>query len=139
MEHFDALWTPTIGSTLGLRYTQYGYQWSEILRSLMCVYLCGGSCVENVTTHFMKHLSLHPFFLTCTADTMLRAIKELTYRNDTYEAASGKSLNFNTADKMNDLLVNALKQEDKFLLPLSSGFPHNHIEDYQLLYTFINN
>lgn len=105
----------------------------------MWEYLCGGSFVENVTTHFMKHLSLDPFFLTCTADPMLRAFEELTYQNDTYEAAFGKSLDFNTADKMNDLLVNALKQVDKFLLPLPSGFPHNHIEDYQLLYTFINN
>ena len=26
----------------------------------MCVYLCGGSCIEDVTTHLMKHLSLHP-------------------------------------------------------------------------------
>ena len=48
MEQFDALWAPTKGSTLGLRYTQYGYQWSEILRSLMCVYLCGGSCSKEI-------------------------------------------------------------------------------------------
>ena len=32
----------TIDSTLGLRCTMFGYQYSEILRSLMCVYLCGG-------------------------------------------------------------------------------------------------
>ena len=50
-----------------------------------------------------------------------------------------KSLDFNTAHKMNDLLVNALKQVDKFLFPLSSGFLHYHIEDYLLLDTFIYN
>ena len=27
---------------------------------MMGVYLCGGSCIEDVTTHLMKHLSLHP-------------------------------------------------------------------------------
>lgn len=48
IEQFNALWAPTKGSTLGLRYTQYGYQWSEILRSLMCVYLCGGSCSKEI-------------------------------------------------------------------------------------------
>ena len=32
----------TIDPTLGLRCTMFGYQYSEILRSLMCVYLCGG-------------------------------------------------------------------------------------------------
>ena len=59
MEQFDALLAQTIDSTLGLRCTMFGYQYSEILRSLMCVYLCGGSCIEDVTTHLMKHLSLH--------------------------------------------------------------------------------
>ena len=42
MEQFDALLAQTIDSTLGLRCTMFGYQYSEILRSLMCVYLCGG-------------------------------------------------------------------------------------------------
>ena len=78
MEQFDALLAQTIDSTLGLRCTMFGYQYSEILRSLMCVYLCGGSCIEDVTTHLMKHLSLHPTLRTCSADTILRAIEELT-------------------------------------------------------------
>ena len=42
MEQFDALLAQTIDSTLRLRCTLYGYQYSEILRSLLCVYLCGG-------------------------------------------------------------------------------------------------
>ena len=108
MEQFDALLAQTIDSSLGLRCTMFGYQYSEILRSLMCVYLCGGSCIEDVTTHLMKHLSLHPTLRTCSADTILRAIEELTCKNITYKSASGKSYDFNTADKMNCLLVNAL-------------------------------
>lgn len=72
---------PTIDCTLGLRRTQYGYQYSKILRSLMCVYLCGGSCVENVMTHLMRHQFLHPFIRTCSTDTILRDFKELAYRS----------------------------------------------------------
>ncbi len=51
MEQFDALLAQTIDSTLGLRCTLFGYQYSEILRSLMCVYLCGvrGFCVYDVS------------------------------------------------------------------------------------------
>ena len=108
MERFDALLSKTIDSTLGLRSKLYGYQYSEVFRSLMCVYLCGGSCVEDVTTHLMKHLSLHPSLRTCSADTILRAIEELTCENTTYTSDSGKRYDFNTADKMNDLLVNSL-------------------------------
>ena len=44
----------TIDSTLGSRCTLFGYQYSEILRSMMCVYLCGGSCLEDISTHLIK-------------------------------------------------------------------------------------
>lgn len=67
MEQFDALLSKTNRLTLGLRSKVCGYQYSEIFRFLMCVYFCGGSCVEDVTTHLMKHLSLHPTLHTCSA------------------------------------------------------------------------
>ena len=91
MEKFDRMLSHTIDSTLGLRSKVYGYQYSEIIRSLMCVYFCGGSCVEDVSSHLMETLCLHPHLRTCRADTILRAIRE-----------------FNVASDLNNLLVNAL-------------------------------
>ena len=126
MEQFDALLAQTIDSTLGLRCTMFGYQYSEILRSLMCVYLCGGSCIEDVTTHLMKHLSLHPTLRTCSADTILRAIEELTFKSITYKSASGKFYDFNTADKINCLLVNAQLATGQ----LKSGQEYDLFSDY---------
>ena len=41
-----------------MRCRLYGYQYSEVIRSLMIVYFCGCSCIEDVTTHLMYHLSL---------------------------------------------------------------------------------
>ena len=109
MEQFDALLSDVIDSTLGLRSRTYGYQYSEIIRSLMCVFFCGGSCIEDISTHLMPHLSLHPKLKTCSADTILRAIKELTTDNITYSSPdSGKSYDFNTADTMTELLVKSL-------------------------------
>ena len=52
MEQFNALLSQIKDSTLGLRSKIYGYQYSGIFRSLMCVYLCGGSCVEDVKFFF---------------------------------------------------------------------------------------
>ena len=50
MEKFDSMLSPVIDSTLGQRCSIIiGYQFSEIVRSLMSVYFCGGSCVEDVT------------------------------------------------------------------------------------------
>ena len=108
MEQFDAKLSSAIDSTLGLRCRLYGYQYSEIIRSLMGVYFCGGSCIEDVTTHLMPHLSLHPTLRTCSADTVLRAIKELTQDNISYTSDTGKTYAFNTADNLNTLLLNCL-------------------------------
>ena len=58
MEQFDSNLSSVIDSTLGMRCRLYGYQYSEVIRSLMSVYFCGGSCIEDVTTHLMYHLSL---------------------------------------------------------------------------------
>ena len=78
MEQFDSTLSSVIDSTLGLRCRSFGYRYSEIIRSLMSIYFCGGSCVEDITTHLMNHLSLHPTLRTCSSDTILRTIKELT-------------------------------------------------------------
>ena len=106
MEQFDSMLSPIIDQTLGQRCSSIiGYQYSEIIRSLMSVYFCGGSCVEDVTSHLMRHLSYHPTLRTCSSDTILRAIKELTQDNISYTSDTGKTYDFNTADMLNTLLL----------------------------------
>lgn len=56
----------------------------------------------------MPHLSFHPTLCTCSADTILRALKELAREKTSYMSGSSKSYDFNTADTLNSLLVNAL-------------------------------
>lgn len=41
---------------LGKRCANYGYQYSDILLALFCIYLCGGDHIEDITTHLKKHL-----------------------------------------------------------------------------------
>ena len=50
MEQLDALLAQTIDSTLGMRCKWYGYQYSEILRSLMKVFKFRKLIKYNVTT-----------------------------------------------------------------------------------------
>jgi len=76
-EQFSRFVGPVIDKVLGLRCTSYGYQYSEIVGSLSSVYFCGDDCVEDVTSHLMPHLSLHPTLRTCSSDTILRGISEL--------------------------------------------------------------
>ena len=75
--HVRELFSRYVGPVLGLRCTSFGYQYGEIAGSLASVNFCGGDSVEDVTSHLMPHLSLHPTLRTCSSDTILRAISEL--------------------------------------------------------------
>ena len=141
MEQFDSVLSPVIDSTLGRRCrTSIGYQYSEIIRSLMSVYFCGGSCVEDVTSHLMPHLSLHPSLRTCSSDTILRAIKELTTENLTYTSKTGNSYDFNAADTLNRLLLRALlsmgalKQGEVYDVDFDHQFIETEKYDAQMTY-----
>lgn len=131
MDQFSSILSLAIDSTLGLRCKSFGYQYSEIIRSLMCVYFCGGSCVEDVTTHLMPHLSLHPVLRTCSADTILRAIRELSIENISYASDTGKTYDFNTADTLNVLILNCLLATGQ----LKEGGEYDVDFDHQFLET----
>ena len=93
-ELFSRFLGPVIDKVLGIRCTSFGYQYSEIVGSLASVYFCGGDCVEDVTSHLMSHLSLHPTLRTCSSDTILRAISELAVGNTTYTSDESYDLDF---------------------------------------------
>ena len=107
MEAFTRDLAPVIDKVLGQRSKNIGFQYSEIIRSLMCVYFCGGTCVEDLS-HLNRHLSLHPTLRTCSPDTTLRSMEELKTDNITYVSEIGNSYDFNTAEKLNGLLLDAL-------------------------------
>lgn len=60
---------------LGLRSKTIGYQYSEIISSLFCIYYCGGDCIEDIGTHSGSHLELRPNTRIPSPDTLLREIK----------------------------------------------------------------
>ncbi len=115
MDVFSSILGSTIDDSLGIRCKTYGYQYSEILRTLACVYFCGGSCVEDVTGHLVPHLSLHPNLRVCSSDTILRAICELSEDNITYTSDKGKTYAFNAAERMNNLLLDCLLASGQLL------------------------
>ena len=129
-EQFSRYVGPVIDKVLGLRCTSYGYQYSEIVGSLSSVYFCGGGCVEDVTSHLMPHLSLHPIMRTCSSDTILRGISELATADTVYTSDTGKSYDFNTATKLNRLLVKVLMNTGQLVAGESYDldFDHQFIE-----------
>ena len=56
MELFDSNLSSVIDSTLGMRCRLYGYQYSEIIRSLMSVHLCGGQMGQDIKAVCAEYL-----------------------------------------------------------------------------------
>ena len=86
--------------------------------------------MEDVTSHLMPHLSLHPTLRTCSSDTILRGISELSCANTTYTSDTGKDYHFNTATKLNSLLVKVLMNTGQLVAGASYDldFDHQFIE-----------
>ena len=86
--------------------------------------------MEDVTSHLMPHLSLHPTLRTCSSDTILRGISELSCANTTYTSDTGKVYDFNTATKLDSLLVKVLMNTGQLVAGASYDldFDHQFIE-----------
>lgn len=95
---------------LGLRVKTIGYQYSEIMRTMMCNYICGGDRIEDIKI-YQPGIEYQPEMKLCSPDTVLRAIDELTENNMTYKSDSGKSYDFNLSEKLNTLMVKAAKKQ----------------------------
>ena len=59
MELFERHLSHIIDGTLGKRSVSIGYDYSEIIRSLMCVYFCGDSCSEEIVKTVAWHSKLY--------------------------------------------------------------------------------
>ena len=98
-----------IDSHLGLRSKLIGYQYSEIIRAVFSVFCCGGDCMEDLNLYLKDVLAERPHTRIPSADTVLRGIEELATENISYTAEkTGNVYDFNTAEKLNQLLIKLL-------------------------------
>ena len=109
-----------IDTELGVRSVLYGYQYSDIFRTIFNIFYCGGQCMEDVQTHLRPALESIPNNRVPSADTLLRGIKELATENTEIVSTSGKSYDFNINEKMNVLnlktllLTGQIKEEESY-------------------------
>ena len=78
--------------------------------SLFFSYLCGGDCLEDINT-LIGQFKQRPDTLLPSADTVGRKLKELAEENVVYTSeTSGRSYRFNTAEKLNTLLLRMIRK-----------------------------
>jgi hypothetical protein len=95
---------------LGSRGKKAEFKYSDILQSHLAIYLNGGDCTEDINEHLRGHLSTVKDLNVCSADTILRGIKELSTPEQTYTGASGVTHHFNINQRLNGLLLKTLKK-----------------------------
>ena len=94
-----------VDGRLDLRCANYGYQYSDIMLALFCVYLCGGDHIEDITTILNKYLSTAPNARIPSSDTIARGFKELRALSIAYTSKSGSIYAHDPTLKLNSLLL----------------------------------
>ena len=99
-----------IDSTLGKRDASWNsFKYSDVIETLFCNYLCGGDCLEDINM-LAPQFSLRPNTRIPSSDTVGRVLKSLATENISYACEnSGNSYCFNTAEKLNILLLKMIK------------------------------
>lgn len=99
-----------IDNHLGKRVKTFGFGYSEILMNQLSIFYTGGDCAEDINEHLCTHLKQVKGLSVCSADTILRGIKELATPIETFTSKSGIGHEFNINLRVNELLVKALKK-----------------------------
>lgn len=97
-----------IDNELGMRAKITGYQYSEIIRNLSNVFISGGDCIEDISTHLKDHLKSIPNNQVPSPDTILRGITELSVKNTQLTSTSDITYNFNINTNLNRLNIKSL-------------------------------
>jgi len=104
-----------IDQHLGKRVSLIGYDYSDILLSLIYSQHCGATCIEDIH-QLREEFSNHPQFKICSPDTVLRCLNELKTENTIHLSRQGVEHEFNSNKKLNDLLMQMIL-ETKALTP----------------------
>ena len=99
-----------VDETLGKRgTTKRSFKYGDVFKSLFMSYLCSADCLEDIN-YLGKQFSLRPKTRVPSADTVGRALKNLAVEDTVYNCPeSHKSYKFNTADKLNELMLRMIR------------------------------
>ncbi len=94
---------------------QSKYTWSDIIYSLLSIYMCGGDCIEDLQTHLKDHFHKNPFINLPSPDTVLRRLVQLSEDNQECRTKRG-TINhpFNTNTTLEQLNIALLEKLGTF-------------------------
>ena len=115
-----------IDAELGVRVKYSGYQYSGIIRNLSNVFLSGGDCIEDISSHLKDHLKVIPNNQAPSPDTILRGITELSVENTQFKSTSDNIYDFNINTKLNRLNIKSLVLTNQLEASKSYDFDYDN-------------
>lgn len=119
---------------------QSKYQWSDIINSLLSIYMCGGDCIEDLGTHLKDHFINNPFINIPSPDTVLRRLSELSEDNLSCRTKKGKvDHTYNTNQILEQTNISLLKKlgvfdADELTLDYDNTIIFNEKSDSKMTY-----
>jgi hypothetical protein len=129
-----------INDSLPTLKSQSTYAWSDILYSILAIYLCGGDCIEDLQTHLKYHFKNNPFINMPSPDTVLRRLTQLATPNEDCETRRGSVTHlFNTNPILENLNMAILKRQgafskDELILDYDNTIIFNEKSDSKMTY-----
>ena len=120
--------------------TQSIYTWSDIIYSLLSIYMCGGDCIEDLDTHLKSHFDNNPFVNIPSPDTVLRRLTQLSQENKTCRTKRGSVIHTystnSVLDQLNILLLKRLGvfSADELTLDYDNTIIFNEKSDSRMTY-----
>lgn len=94
---------------------QSKYKWSDIIYSLLSIYMCGGDCMEDLQTHLKSHFHNNPFIKLPSPDTVLRRLAQLSENHKLCSTKRGTVDHiYNTNALLENLCIALLKKQGVF-------------------------
>lgn len=104
-----------INNSLPSLKAQSKYNWSDIMYSILSIYLCGGDCIEDLHTHLKGHFRNNPYVNLPSPDTVLRRLSELSFPINECKTKRGTAIHhYSTNKTLEQLNISVLKKIGTF-------------------------
>lgn len=129
-----------INDSLPTLKSQSKYTWSDILYSILVIYMCGGDCIEDLQTHLKYHFKNNPFINLPGPDTVLRRLTQLAVPTNECGTRTGNVTHmYNTNPTLENLNVAILKKQgafsvDELILDYDNTIIFNEKSDSKMTY-----
>lgn len=97
-----------IDNTLGIRSALAKYSYSDIVETLMAIYLTGGSRIEDAKRLSAQFSEKSQGYRLCSPDTILKMLSDMASEDTLVESDEGKRYKFNTGEVLAGLLMDGL-------------------------------